>query len=116
MAFFRSKRSLVTPAAFACRCAQRLTAYDVCLSAPTQVGATVALSTLGVMVGADGDGVAVLDELHSAGLPARLLQELAEAPHRALLQARLMLDLLVQASEEFDPIVSDERFAPSSAP
>ena len=53
-----------------------------------QVGATVALSTLGTMVGADSDGIAVLDELYSAGLPARLLQELTQAPHRALLQAR----------------------------
>jgi len=52
------------------------------------VGAAVALSTLGTMVGADGDGIAVLEELYSAGLPARLLQELTEAPHRALLQAR----------------------------
>ena len=51
------------------------------------MGATVALTTLGAMVGADGDGVAVLDELYAAGLPARLLQELADAPHRALLQA-----------------------------
>ena len=46
----------------------------------------MALIVLGAMVGVDGDGMAVADELYAVGLPARLLQELADAPHRALLQ------------------------------
>ena len=48
----------------------------------------MALTALGAMVGADADGASVVDELYAAGLPARLLQDLAEAPHRALMQAR----------------------------
>jgi hypothetical protein len=48
----------------------------------------MALTALGAMVGIDGDGVAVADELYAAALPARLLQELADAPYRALLQVR----------------------------
>ena len=46
----------------------------------------MALTTLGAMVGVDDGGAAVADELYAVGLPARLLLELADAPHRALLQ------------------------------
>lgn len=54
-----------------------------------QVGAALGLAVLGALLAADGDGGAVADTLYATALPNRLLQDLQEAPHRALLQVEL---------------------------
>jgi hypothetical protein len=51
-----------------------------------QVGRATALAALGALAAADAGSGAVLDRIHAASLPGRLLQELADAPPSAVLQ------------------------------
>lgn len=53
-----------------------------------QVGAALALAVLGGLLAADADGGTVADALYATALPSRLLQDLQDVPHRALLQVR----------------------------
>lgn len=51
-----------------------------------QVGRATALAALGALAAADAGSGAVLDRIHAASLPGRLLQELADAAPSAVLQ------------------------------
>ena len=46
----------------------------------------MALAVLGAMLVADADGTVVANEVYATSLPNRLLQDLVDVPHRALLQ------------------------------
>ena len=53
-----------------------------------QVAAALGLAVLGAMLGANSDGDALVQALYATALPNQLLQDLQDAPHRALLQVR----------------------------
>lgn len=60
----------------------KVMAYIAC----HQVGRATALAALGALAAADAGSGAVLERIHAASLPGRLLQELADAPPSAVLQ------------------------------
>jgi hypothetical protein len=66
------------------------------------VGRATALTALGALVAADAGGGAVLERVHAASLPGRLLQELADTPPSVVLRqvrekVSLLLLLVLQA-------------------
>ena len=55
------------------------------MGAPLQLARTLAMTVLGALVSSDSSGT-VLRTVHQTGLPDRILQDLVDTPHKALLQ------------------------------